>query len=47
LHRSNTVKAGNVFFLEGIGFFKLNQEGKIELEREFFDLEYFLSQLQK
>ena len=42
-----TTKTGNVFFLEGIGFFKLNQEGKIELEREFFDLEYFLSQLQK
>jgi len=42
-----TTKTGNVFFLEGIGFFKLNQEGKIELEREFFDLEYFLTQLQK
>ena len=34
-----TTKTGNVFFLEGIGFFKLNQQGKIELEREFFDLE--------
>jgi steroid Delta-isomerase len=42
-----TTKTGNVFFLEGIGFFKLNQAGKIELEREFFDLEYFLEQLQK
>ena len=42
-----TTKSGNVFFLEGMGFFKLNQEGKIELEREFFDLEYFLSELQK
>lgn len=42
-----TTRSGNVFFLEGIGFFKLNQEGKIELEREFFDLDYFLSQLQK
>ena len=42
-----TTKTGNVFFLEGIGFFKLNQAGKIELEREFFDLEYFLTQLQK
>lgn len=42
-----TTKTGNVFFLEGIGFFKLNQQGKIESEREFFDLEYFLSQLQK
>ena len=42
-----STKTGNVFFLEGIGFFRLNQDGKIELEREFFDLEYFLTQLQK
>lgn len=42
-----TTRSGHVFFLEGIGFFKLNQEGKIELEREFFDLEYFVAQLQK
>lgn len=42
-----TTKTGNVFFLEGVGFFKLNQEGKIELEREFFDLDYFLAELQK
>lgn len=42
-----TTKSGNVFFLEGIGFFKLNEQGKIELEREFFDLEYFLAELQK
>ena len=42
-----TTKTGNVFFLEGIGFFRLNQQGKIELEREFFNLEYFLEQLQK
>ena len=42
-----TTKSGNVFFLEGIGFFTLNQQGKIELEREFFNLEYFLSELQK
>src|SRR5215203_4783440 len=42
-----TTKTGNVFFLEGIGFFKLNQEGKIELEREFFDLDYFIAQLQQ
>ena len=40
-----TTKTGNVFFLEGIGFFKFNQDGKIQLEREFFDLDYFLSQL--
>ncbi len=40
------TKTGNVFFLEGIGFFKFNQEGKIQSEREFFDLAYFLAQLQ-
>lgn len=37
---------GNVFFLEGIGIFKFNEEGKIQSEREFFDLDYFLAQLQ-
>lgn len=42
-----TTHTGNTFFLEGIGYFKLNQEGKIELEKEFFDLDYFVSQLQK
>jgi steroid delta-isomerase len=42
-----TTKTGHTFFLEGIGYFKLNQEGKIELEKEFFDLEYFVSQVQK
>jgi steroid delta-isomerase len=41
------TKTGHVFFLEGIGFFRLNQDGKIELEREFFDLDYFLAELQK
>ena len=39
------TKTGNVFFLDGIGIFKFNQEGKIQSEREFFDLPYFLSQL--
>jgi steroid delta-isomerase len=42
-----TTKSGHVFFLEGIGFFEFNQEGKIQREREFFNLEYFLDQLQK
>lgn len=41
------TKTGNVFFLEGIGLFEFNQEGKIQSEREFFDLEYFLAQLQQ
>ncbi|MGA9768475.1 MAG: nuclear transport factor 2 family protein [Blastocatellia bacterium] len=40
------TKTGNVFFLDGIGIFKFNQEGKIQSEREFFDLAYFLAQLQ-
>jgi steroid delta-isomerase len=41
-----TTKTGKVFFLDGIGFFKFNQEGKIQAEKEFFDLAYFLAQLQ-
>jgi steroid Delta-isomerase len=41
------TKTGNVFFLEGTGFFAFNQQGKIQTEREFFDLEYFVEQLQK
>ncbi len=40
------TRTGNVFFLDGIGIFKLNEEGKIQSEREFFDLAYFLAQLQ-
>ena len=42
-----TTKTGHVFFLEGIGFFTFNEEGKIQTEKEFFDLAYFLEQLQK
>lgn len=42
-----TTKTGHVFFLEGIGFFTFNEEGKIQTEKEFFDLAYFLAQLQK
>jgi steroid Delta-isomerase len=40
------TKTKNVFFLDGIGIFKFNQDGKIQSEREFFDLAYFLEQLQ-
>lgn len=40
------TKTKNVFFLDGVGIFKFNQEGKIQSEREFFDLTYFLAQLQ-
>lgn len=42
-----TTKSGRTFFLEGIGHFQFNQEGKIQHEKEFFDLAYFLEQLQK
>jgi hypothetical protein len=42
-----TTKSGHVFFLEGIGFFEFNQDGKIQREKQFFDLAYFLEQLQK
>ena len=41
------TKTGNVFFLDGVGIFSFNQEGKIQSEREFFDFAYFLTQLQK
>ena len=41
------TKTGNVFFLDGVGIFKFNQVGKIQSEREFFDLAYFLTQLEK
>lgn len=40
------TKTGNVFFLDGIGVFKFDEQGKIQSEREFFDLDYFLAQLQ-
>lgn len=39
------TKTGNVFFLEGIGILKINAQGKIQADREYFDLAYFQSQL--
>src|ERR1044072_67934 len=39
------TKSGNVFFLEGIGIVKVNEDGKIQSARNFFDLAYFQSQL--
>lgn len=39
------TKTGNVFFLEGIGVVKVNENGKIQSARNFFDLAYFQSQL--
>jgi steroid Delta-isomerase len=42
-----TTKSGHVFFLEGIGHFQFNEDGKVQREKQFFDLAYFLEQLQK
>ena len=39
------TKTGNVFFLEGIGIVKVNEDGKIQSARNFFDVAYFHSQL--
>ena len=39
------TKTGNVFFLDGIGILKVNENGKIQSDRNFFDLAYFQSQL--
>jgi steroid delta-isomerase len=41
------TKTGNVFFVDGIGIFKINEEGKVQSDREYFDQAYFLSQLQQ
>ena len=41
------TKTGHTFFLEGFGMSKFNQEGKIQTLKEFFDLAYFLEELQK
>ena len=39
------TKTGNVFFVDGIGIFKINEDGKVQSDREYFDLAYFQSQL--
>ena len=41
------TKTGNVFFVDGIGILKINEQGKIQSDREYFDLAYFQSQLQQ
>lgn len=41
------TKTGNVFFVDGIGIIKVNEDGKIQSDREWFDQAYFLSQLQQ
>jgi len=39
------TKTGNVFFVDGIGILRMNEQGKIQSDREYFDLAYFQSQL--
>ena len=39
------TKTGNVFFVDGVGILKINEQGKIQSDREYFDLAYFQSQL--
>jgi uncharacterized protein (TIGR02246 family) len=41
------TKTGNVFFVDGIGILMINAEGKVQKDREYFDLAYFQSQLQQ
>ena len=41
------TKTGNVFFVDGIGILKINEQGKVQADREYFDLAYFQSQLQQ
>ena len=41
------TKTGNVFFVDGIGILKVNENGKVQSDREYFDQAYFLSQLQQ
>lgn len=40
------TKTGNVFFVDGIGILKIKEDGKVQSDREYFDLAYFLAQLQ-
>ena len=41
------TKTGNVFFVDGIGILRINEQGKVQSDREYFDLAYFQSQLQQ
>ena len=41
------TKTGNVFFVDGIGILTINEQGKVQSDREYFDLAYFQSQLQQ
>ena len=39
------TKSGNVFFVDGIGILHINENGKVQSDREYFDFAYFQSQL--
>src|SRR5215207_11611697 len=39
------TKTGNVFFVDGIGILTINEQGKVQKDREYFDLAYFQAQL--
>ena len=41
------TKTGNLFFVDGVGIFKINPDGKVQSDREYFDYAYFLAQLQQ
>jgi len=41
------TKTGHVFSMDGIGILKVNEDGKIQSDREWFDQAYFLAQLQQ
>ena len=41
------TKTGNVFFVDGIGVLLINEQGKVQKDREYFDLAYFQAQLQQ
>lgn len=41
------TRTGNVFFVDGIGILAINAQGKVQSDREYFDLAYFQSQLQQ
>jgi ketosteroid isomerase-like protein len=41
------TRTGNVFFVDGIGILKINEDGKVQSDREYFDLAYFQTQLQQ
>ena len=41
------TRTGNVFFVDGIGILKVNENGKVQSDREYFDQAHFLSQLQQ